>query len=235
MARKTLQEKKEEFLRICAEEFHRTRGEEWANGITHIVGIVFGVVAITMMLVISSLFGNAWHIVSSAIYGATLLMLTFSSAMYHLLVDWRAKRVFQIFDHCTIYFLIAGSYTPLLLVTMNHSPIAWTMFGIEWGLTLAGVIIETLFYRIVKYASLPIYLVMGWLILLNFKVVYNSMDLGGLVLLAVGGLVYTLGVIFYVMDRVPYMHTVWHVFVLGGIVCQWVSIMFYVIPWSEQA
>ena len=232
MARRKLtkEEKETAFQKLCEEEFHRTRGEEWANGITHLLGIVFAITALTLMAVYSSLRGTVWHIVSCSIYGATLVFLTFSSTLYHLLTNFRAKRVFQILDHCTIYFLIAGSYTPFVFVTMNHSPIAWTIFGIEWGLLLCGVFIETVFPQIVKYASLPIYLVMGWLILINLKTVWGNLPPAGLFWLVTGGVAYTAGVGFYVMDRTPYMHTIWHVFVLAGVVCHWICVMFHVIP-----
>lgn len=234
MTSKTLtkEEREAERLRFYQEEFHRTRAEEWANGISHMVGVVFGIVALTMMIVFSSLYGNAWHITSCSIYGATLIMLTLSSTLYHVFSNFKVKRVFQIFDHCTIYFLIAGTYTPFALVTLQHGAKGWTIFGVEWGLTVIGVLIETLFPKIVKYASLPIYLIMGWMIVIASKMVMANLATAGLVMLIVGGGVYTLGVIFYVMDHTPYMHTIWHFFVLGGNVCHWVCIMFYVIPWK---
>lgn len=213
------------------QEFHRTRGEELANGITHTLGAVFGVVALTLMVVFSALRGNAWHIVSCSIYGATLILLTTSSSIYHFLTNFKAKRVMQIMDHCTIYFLIAGTYTPFALVTL-HGTIGWVIFGIEWGLTVIGVLIEVLRPKWVKYTSLPIYIVMGWLAVLSFHTLIQGLKTGGTVMLITGGVVYTLGVIFYVMDRTPYMHTIWHLFVLGGNVCHWVCIMFYVIPWD---
>ena len=223
-------EKKKAFLEFCRREFHRTRGEEWANGITHIVGVVFGIVALTMMMVFCSLNGNAWHVVSCSIYGSTLIILSVMSSLYHLLTNFRAKRIFQIFDHCMIYFLIAGTYTPYALVTMGHSKMGWIIMGIEWGLAIVGVLVETLLPKWVDYVTLPIYLVMGWLILIDYKTVLVNLPIPGLVMLLVGGVTYTLGVVFYIMDRVPYMHTIWHVFVLGGMVCHWVSIMFFVIP-----
>jgi len=219
---------KDEYYR---QAFHRTRSEEWANGISHMVGVVFGIVALTMMVIFSSLRGNAWHVTSCSIYGATLIMLTMSSTLYHLIVNFKAKRFFQILDHCTIYFLIAGTYTPFSLVTLHESK-GWTIFGIVWGLTVVGVIIESLFPKLVKYFSLPIYLIMGWIIVIDFNSVISNMDLGGLVMLVAGGMAYTIGVIFYVMDKTPYMHTIWHLFVLGGNVCHWVCVMFYVIPWE---
>ncbi len=218
------------FLRLCREEFHRSRGEEWANGITHLVGTIFSITALVLMVVSSAIHGTVWHVVSCSIYGTTLILLTLCSGLYHLLKGFRAKRVFQIFDHCTIYLLIAGTYMPFTFITMNHNAMGWTIFGIEWGLALCGVLVETLFPKIVKYASLPIYLIMGWLLVIDLKGFLANIPTGGLVMLTVGGLLYTLGVIFYLMDYTPYMHTIWHLFVLGGIVCQWVCIMFWVIP-----
>lgn len=228
---KTAEEIEIERQAFYKREFHRTRGEEWANGITHMVGVVFGIVALTLMIVFSVYKGNAWHVTSCSIYGATLIMLNMSSTLYHLLVNFKAKRVMQIFDHCTIYFLIAGTYTPFALVTLR-GPYGWTIFGVVWGLTVIGVIIETVFPKLVKYLSLPIYLVMGWIVVIAFKVLIANMAFGGLVMLVTGGVVYTLGVIFYVMDHTPYMHTIWHLFVLGGNVCHWVCVTFYVIPWD---
>jgi len=220
----------EEFLKMCREEFHRTRGEEWSNGISHLAGVIFGIVALVLLVVGAASRGNAWHVVSCSIYGSMLILLTLSSTMYHLLTNFRAKRVFQILDHCSIYLLIAGTYTPFSLVTMEHDAMGWTVFGIEWGLALCGVIIETVFPKIVKYASLPIYLIMGWLLMLDLKTVMGNLPAPGMALLVAGGLSFTVGVIFYVMDHTPYMHTIWHVFVLGGIVCHWVCIQFSVIP-----
>jgi len=149
--------------------------------------------------------------------------------MYHLVKGLKAKRVWQIFDHSTIFLLIAGTYTPYALVTL-HGPTGWWMFGIVWGLAALGIFFEVAVPRWATYASLPIYLLMGWLIVFAFGAIRASLPYGGLVMLIVGGVVYTVGVIFYCMDKVPYMHTVWHLFVLGGTVCHWVSIMFYVIP-----
>lgn len=224
--------KEKELLEFYRKEFHRTRAEEWANGITHMVGVVFGIVALTLMVVFASFKGNAWHITSCAVYGATLVMLNFSSTLYHLLKSFKAKRIWQYFDHCSIYFLIAGTYTPFALVTL-HGALGWTIFGIVWGLTLAGVLVELLLPpKWIMYTSLPIYLLQGWLIVGVFKYVITNLPLPGLVMLIVGGGVYTLGVVFYVMDRTPYMHTIWHLFVLGGNVCHWVCVAFYVIPWS---
>lgn len=220
----------EAFLEFCRREFHRTRGEELGNGISHLAGMIFGIVALVLLIVRSARCGSPWHVVSCSIYGATLILLTFSSTLYHLLTNFKAKRVFQIFDHCSIYLLIAGTYTPFSLVTMEHDAIGWTVFGIEWGLALCGIVVETLFPAIVKYASLPIYLVMGWLLLIDMNAVTANLPAPGMALLVAGGLSFSIGVVFYLMDHTPYMHTIWHVFVLGGIVCHWLCVMYSVIP-----
>jgi hemolysin III len=218
-----------ERMERLAKEFHRSRAEEWANGISHLLGIVFGIVALTLMCVFAAMHGNAWHVTSCAIYGATIILLYKSSMMYHLVKGLKAKRIWQIFDHSSIYLLIAGTYTPYALVTLRGST-GWWIFGVVWALALLGIFFETLLPRWAVYASLPIYLLMGWLIVFAFGAIRASLPYPGLLMLVIGGVVYTLGVIFYCLDRVPYMHTIWHLFVLGGTVCHWVSIMFYVIP-----
>ena len=211
--------------------FHRTRAEEWANGITHLLGVCFGIVALTLMCVFAAQHGTARHIASCAIYGATLILLYKSSALYHLLSNLKAKRVMQIFDHVNIYLLIAGTYTPIALISLEGRT-GWVIFGIVWGLALIGVLCETLAPKLATYASLPIYLAMGWTAVIAWGDVRAALSPTGFTMLVVGGVVYTLGVIFYAMDKVPYMHTIWHLFVLGGSVCHWVCIAFYVIPWE---
>ncbi len=215
-------------VQFWAKEFHRTRAEEWANAISHLAGTIFGVVALTLMCVYASLRGTAIHVVSCAIYGATLIILFNSSTLYHLVANHRVKSVFQILDHVSIYLLIAGTYTPFALVTLQGAQ-GWTVFGIVWGLAIVGILCEVVFTKL-KFLSLPIYLLMGWLAIWFFKPLMANISLPGGVMLVVGGVVYTLGVIFYVLDKVPYMHTIWHFFVLGGSVCHWVAIHFYVIP-----
>ena len=226
----SLDEKAHAFQEYCLREFHRSRGEEWANALTHFAGAIFGIVALILMMVFASLHGTAWHIVACAIYGATLIILFNSSGFYHVFKNFRVKRVFQIFDHCSIYLLIAGTYTPFCFITLKHNVWGWTIFGIVWGLTLVGILIEVCKNEWVNYVSLPIYLLMGWTILLDISTVFANLSKTGLVLLVTGGVVYTLGVIFYVMDKVPWMHTIWHIFVLGGAVTQWVCVCFCLIP-----
>lgn len=218
-----------ERLAALRKEFHRTRAEEWANGISHLLGTCFGIVALTLMCVFAAQHGNAWHVTSCAIYGATLILLYNSSTLYHLVSNLKVKRVMQVLDHVNIYLLIAGTYTPFALVTL-HGRTGWTIFGAVWGLALLGILCEVAAPKIARYVSLPIYLAMGWTAVMAWGEIRAGLSDGGFTMLVAGGVVYTLGVIFYVMDKVPYMHTIWHFFVLGGSVCHWVCITFYVIP-----
>ena len=209
-------------------EFDRTRGEEWANGISHLAGTIFGIVALVLLCVWAVLYGNATAIVSSAVFGATLILLYNSSTLYHLVRGYRLKSLFQVFDHISIYLLIAGTYTPFALLGLRGKE-GWTVFFIVWGLALLGLLLETVFRKLRKL-SLLIYLGMGWIVVFFIPTLLSNINTPALALLIAGGLSYTIGVIFYAMDKVPYMHTVWHFFVLGGSVCHWISINFYVIP-----
>ena len=217
------------WFRYCLKEFHRSAGEEWANGITHFVGVIFSVVAITMMAIFCAQNRSPIYTVSCVIYGTCLLVVYSISSLYHIISDFKAKSVFQLLDHCSIYLLIAGSYMPFTLLVLSPQK-AWVMFGIEWGLALAGILVECLCSRRkADISSLPIFLVMGWLIVGTFVDVYRNLSTPAFVLLCTGGGVYTIGVIFFLFDRVPYMHTVWHVFVLSASICHWVAITFFIV------
>ncbi|MFA6929085.1 MAG: hemolysin III family protein [Lentisphaeria bacterium] len=209
-------------------EFHRTRGEEWANGISHLVGMIFGIVALVMLCVYATLHGGTLQIVSSAVFGATLILLYNNSTLYHLVKNYRLKTLFQTFDHIGIYLLIAGTYTPFALLGLRGTE-GWTVFCIVWGLAVFGLLLETVFRKLRKL-SLLIYLCMGWIIVFFFPTLLSNISTPALALLIAGGISYSIGVIFYAMDKVPYMHTVWHFFVLGGSVCHWVSINFFILP-----
>lgn len=216
-------------LSAWAKEFHRSAGEEWANASTHLLGVVFSIFALTFMCVITGQLRAPAKIVSGAIYGASLLLLYSSSMLYHLIWKWRVKAVFQELDHISIYLLISGSYTPFALVTLGGTGLGWWVLGISWGLCLLGILAEIFCKPRKEWLTLTITLLMGWQIIFCFKPVFTNLNTVGLAMLIVGGGVYTLGVIFYIMDKVPYMHTVWHVFTLGGSVCHWVAITFGVL------
>lgn len=211
-----------------AREFHRSRGEELANALSHLAGTVFSIVALTMMCVYAAFFGTARHIASCAVFGATLVILYNCSTLYHLAKNHRIKSIFQVLDHVSIYLLIAGTYTPFALGALGGRQ-GWTLLVLVWGLALVGILGETVLTRL-KCLSLPIYLLMGWLALFFIRPLLQSLSTTGAVMLITGGVVYTLGVIFYVLDKVPYMHTIWHFFVLGGSVCHWVAVNFTIIP-----
>jgi len=203
--------------------------EEIAHATTHGVGLVLSVAGLSILVVFASLRGDPWHIVSSSIYGATLVLLYAASTFYHAISSPRAKEVFRSLDHAAIYLLIAGTYTPFTLANLRG---AWgfTLFGLVWGLALFGVMLEAFAKRPVRVLSLALYLGLGWLGAIAIKPLLNSVAPGGLVLMVLGGLAYTGGVVFYTWRRLPYHHAVWHVFVLVGSACHFFAVLFYVIP-----
>ncbi|OPH47306.1 hemolysin D [Paenibacillus ferrarius] len=202
--------------------------EEKANAISHGVGVLLSIVALIMLIIQASLHGNAWHIVSFSIFGTALVVLYTCSTLLHSITKPRLKDIFEILDHSAIYLLIAGSYTPYLLVTLR-GPLGWSFFGIIWGLALVGIVLKIFYVKRFILISTLCYILMGWLIVIAFKPLYTHLPLGGIVWLVAGGLLYTFGSIFYVWRRVPYHHAIWHVFVLAGSACHFFSVFGYVI------
>jgi hemolysin III len=206
-----------------------TPREELANSLTHGLGAVLSVVGLVLLVFFSARYGDAWHVVSTAVFGTTLVLLYSSSTIYHSLRDERLKHVLQKFDHAAIFLLIAGTYTPFMLVTLR-GPWGWSLFGVIWGLALAGVILKFWFAGRFRLASTLIYLGMGWLVMVAIKPLLAALPAGGLRLLIGGGLCYTGGAVFYLRKQLPYHHAIWHLFVLGGSACHWASVFFYVVP-----
>jgi hemolysin III len=206
-----------------------TLGEEVAHALTHGLGVVLAIAGLTVMVARAALYGNAWHIWGASIFGATLVLMYTASTLYHGIPLPRAKKVLRIIDHSSIYFLIAGTYTPFTLVTL-HGEWGWWLFGITWGLALAGVVFKVFLTGRYENLSLGIYLAMGWSIVLAIKPLLRTLEPGGLVLMLLGGLSYTGGVVFYMKDHKRYYHAVWHAFVLAGSVLQYFAVLFYVIP-----
>jgi hemolysin III len=204
------------------------KGERF-NSWTHLVGAVlafFGAVALICMSVIHQ---DPLKIVAASVYAATLVLLYLFSTLYHSIRNQRAKAVLRKFDYCAIYLLIAGTYTPYALVTL-HGAWGWTLFGLSWGLAVVGIVQELVWPTPTRMISLVIYVVMGWLVLIAIKPLLAALPTTGMAWLAIGGLLYTGGVYFFLNDeRVPYYHGVWHLFVLAGSLCQYVSILFYVV------
>lgn len=203
--------------------------EEIAHAITHGVGLLFSVAGLVVLVVFASLRGDGWHIVSCSIYGTTLVLLYTASTLYHAIPSPSAKGVFRILDHAAIYLLIAGTYTPFMLVNLR-GPWGWTLFGVVWGLALFGVVLEGIAQQRVRISSVVLYLGLGWLVAIAVKPLLDSVAIGGLVLLLLGGLAYSVGVVVYGWRRLPYHHAIWHVFVMVGSVCHFFAVLFYVIP-----
>jgi hemolysin III len=203
--------------------------EEIAHAITHGVGLLLSVAALTILAVFATLRGDAWHIVSCSIYGSTLVLLYAASTFYHALPAPRAKVVFRVLDHAAIYVLIAGTYTPFTLVNLRGGW-GWALFGVVWGLGILGVVLEAVARQRVRILSLVLYLALGWLGAIAVKPLLDSVATGGLVLLLLGGVAYTGGVVFYCWRRLPYHHAIWHIFVLAGSVLHYFAVLFFVIP-----
>lgn len=206
--------------------------EEIAHSITHGIGVLLSISGLAVLVAFSALNGDSWHIVSTSIYGATLIFLYTSSTLYHGIPNPNAKKILQQLDHAAIYLLIAGTYTPFTLVSLRGE-LGWTLFGIVWALALIGVALEFTAKQKLKRVSVGIYLALGWLIIVAIKPMITSIGQGGLTLLVAGGLCYSLGVIFYVRKSMTYHHAIWHLFVLAGSACHFFAIFFYVIPDSQ--
>jgi hemolysin III len=205
-----------------------TLGEEIANSITHGIGAGLSIAGLTVLVVLAALNGDVWRIVSFSIYGSTLVILYLASTLYPSFQNPRLKRLFQIFDHSAIYLLIAGTYTPFLLVSLR-GPWGWSLFAVVWGLAILGIAFKALFIHRFHVASTLGYILMGWLGVIVIRQIFASLPPAGLVWLAAGGAFYTVGVIFLAIRRIPYNHTIWHFFVLGGSLCHYLA-MIYLLP-----
>ncbi|MFS1441206.1 MULTISPECIES: hemolysin III family protein [unclassified Vibrio] len=204
--------------------------EERANAITHGLGVVLGVIGLILLLIRAFDYqADMLTVASMTIYGSSIILLFIASTLYHSITTEKTKRLLKTLDHCAIYLLIAGSYTPFLLVGLR-TPLAMGLMAVIWGIALVGIIMKIAFVYRFKRLSLFIYLAMGWLSLIVIYQLAMNIDIGGLVLLAVGGVIYSLGVIFYVAKRIPYNHAIWHLFVLAGCACHFFAIYLYVTP-----
>lgn len=204
-----------------------TTGEEIFNSVTHGVGAIFGALGAAYMIVFTALNCDAWAIVSASIYGASLIVLYTMSTLYHALTNKTAKKVFRVFDHSTIFLLIAGTYTPYALVTL-HGTMGWIIFGIVWGSAVIGITLNGISVERFKKISLILYIASGWAAILAMKPIIDNLDMSGLLLMLLGGVFYTGGIVFYKLKRIKYFHSIWHIFVLAGSVAHYFSILFYV-------
>lgn len=206
--------------------------EDKANSLTHAMGSGLFAAGLALLVVLAAATGNAWKIVSVSIYGFTLVLLYSSSALYHAARRPALRRALRMVDHASIYLLIAGTYTPFLLVNLRGGP-GWPMFWTIWGLALAGVVANIFFVGRFKAASTALYIAMGWIIVVAIAPLSRTVSQTGIVLLLSGGLAYTLGAAFYLFDkRLPFGHAVWHLFVIGGSVCHFLAVAAGVIPYQ---
>ncbi|MDD6278717.1 MAG: hemolysin III family protein [Ruminococcus sp.] len=209
-----------------------THGEELFNMISHITGAALGIVALVLCVLFAAAHNNVFSVVSSAIYGASLIMLYTMSSVYHGLRPNMAKRVMQVIDHCTIYFLIAGTYTPILLCAVRKiSPaLAWILFGVVWGVSAIATVFTAIDLKKYSKLSMVCYIGIGWVIVLAAKTTYQAIGAGGFAFLLIGGIFYTVGAVLYGLGKKRrYMHSVFHLFVVAGSMMHFFCIFFYVI------
>ena len=205
-----------------------TKGEEIANAITHGIGALLSIAALVILIVFSSLYGDAWHVVSFTLFGVTMVILYFSSTFVHALPEGKAKDVFEILDHSSIYFFIAGTYTPFLLVTVKGW-LGWTLFGIVWGMAIGGTIFKSFFAKKYLFTSTILYVIMGWLIVFAWNPLVENISPTSLRFLVIGGILYTIGSIFYIWRGFKFHHAIWHLSVLAASICHFFSVL-YLLP-----
>ena len=205
------------------------RTEEVANWFSHAVATLLSITGLILMVVFSARFGNAYHIVSSGVYGASLIALYSASTLYHFIAPGRAKVILRKLDHAMIFVLIAGTYTPYTLVNLRGAW-GWSLFGVVWGFAAAGFVLELVMSKRMPWLSISLYLGLGWLIVIATKPLMITLEPGGMMLLIAGGVLYSLGIIFYVWKKLPFQHAIWHLFVMAGSLCHFFSIFLYVIP-----
>jgi hemolysin III len=210
-------------------EAHYTLREERLNSLTHGLGALLSAVGTLVLVLTAAREGDVWKIVSFSIFGASLILLYSASTFYHASRSPRVREIWKMLDHCAIFLLIAGTYTPFLLVNLR-GPTGWTLFGIIWGLALAGIILKLVFGHRYKILRVIVYLAMGWLIVFAAGELNTQVSELGVRLTVIGG--YTLGVVFYLADRLPYNHAIWHLFVVGGSLCHFYAIYYAVLPYG---
>ena len=220
---------------MSQESLRFTSAEELANAISHLVGTLLAIAGLVIMVIFSAIYGNAWHIVSTAIFGSTMTLLYLSSTLNHWLPAGKGKEFFFNFDQIAIFLLIAGTYTPITLVAL-HGTFGWVIFGLEWGLAFIGIVLKIAkpnkFESGVNIFNIILYLIMGWMILIVLAQVIRIMPFMGIMWIMIGAFFYTLGVLFFKLAKFKFHHLVWHLFVIGGSISHFFAIFFYVIPLS---
>lgn len=201
--------------------------EEKLNAFTHAIGAIFGIAALVLLIVFNTQ-KTGWSLFSVIVYGISIIVLFTASTLYHSVTNEKKKHYFRIVDHISIYLLIAGTYTPVLLISLEQT-LGWTLFWVVWGIAAFGVILKLFFTGKFEVFSTLLYLVMGWLIIFDFSNLSEMLGSDGILFLFAGGLSYTVGIIFYAIQKIPYNHVIWHLFVLSGAIFHFFMIFFYVI------
>jgi hemolysin III len=201
-----------------------TLGEEIFSSVTHGLGTILAIGGTAVLIVLSAIFSDVWSVVGSAIFGASLIILYCMSTLYHAISAPRAKKFFRIMDHNTIFFLIAGTYTPIT-ISILRGWLGWTLFGIVWGAAIIGIVLNSIDLEKFRKPSVVCYILMGWVIIIAIHPLLNIMSATSLWLLVGGGIFYTVGVIFYAIKKVKYFHSIWHIFTLLGSTCHYFSIL----------
>lgn len=204
-----------------------TLGEEIFNSVTHGIGGLLSIAGTAVLIVMAAIHSDAWAVVSSAVYGASLIILYTMSTLYHAITNRRAKAFFRIMDHNTIFFLIAGTYTPITLVALRGA-LGWVLFGIVWGAAALGIVLNSIDLEKFRKPSVVCYILMGWVIIIAIKPMIEHVPFLSLLFLVIGGVFYTVGIIFYAIKKIRYFHSIWHIFTVAGSVFQYFSILIMV-------
>jgi hemolysin III len=207
----------------------RSGREEIANALTHAVGAALSIAGLSVLVAHAASEGDPWRVVSFSIYGATLVTLYLASTLYHTFHGPRLKKYLRLADHSAIFLLIAGTYTPFTLVNMR-GPWGWTMFGIIWGLAIAGVAMKLLFGPRFMVVSVTLYIAMGWIVVIAIKPTIETIPAAGILWMVTGGVAYTSGVVFFAWKSLPYSHAIWHLFVMAGSMCHFIAVLFHALP-----
>lgn len=202
-----------------------TIGEEIFNSITHGIGTLLSIAALVLLIVFAVIKGNAWHVVSFTIFGSTLVLLYLSSTLYHSFTKVKVKNLFARFDHAAIFLLIAGTYTPFLLTAIRGT-LGWTLFGIIWSVAIAGVVIRSIYLTRFRKLMVGIYVAMGWMFVVAIGPMMNNLPGISLIFLLLGGIFYSIGVIFYSWRSLKYGHGIWHLFVLAGSIMHFFAVIY---------
>ena len=213
---------------LSKEQKRYTLGEEIFNSVSHGLGGGLSIAGTVVLIVFAAIYSNAWGVVSSAIYGSSLIILYTMSTLYHAITNRKAKAFFRIMDHNTIFFLIAGTYTPITLVPLRGA-FGWVLFGVIWAAAILGIVLNSIDLEKFRKPSVVCYILMGWAVIFAIRPMLRSVNKLSLLFLLIGGLFYTIGVIFYVMKKKRYFHSIWHLFTIGGSVFHWFAVLLIMI------